>query len=72
MKYYFTADIYGFYTELHNALEEVGYFTDPEYEGKGSEFGPDADFSPYYSPGFIALDACTARSGKVNIVVLED
>ena len=43
-----------------------------EYEGIGSEFGPDADFSPYYAPGIIALDACTAHSGRVNVVVLED
>ena len=42
------------------------------YEHKGSEFGPDADFSPFYGPGVIALDACTALSGKVNVVVLED
>ena len=42
------------------------------YEHKGSEFGPDADFSPYYAPGVIALDACTAYSGRVNVLVLED
>ena len=42
------------------------------YEHKGSEFGPDADFSPYRGPGVIALDACTAFSGRVNIVVVED
>ena len=42
------------------------------YERKGSEFGPDADFSPYYGPGVIALDACTAFSGIVNVIVLED
>ncbi len=42
------------------------------YEHKGSEFGEDADFSPYYGPGVIALDACTAYSGKINIVVVED
>ena len=29
MKYYFTTDIHGFYTELRKALEEVGYFSDP-------------------------------------------
>ena len=188
MKYYITADIHGFYTEFHKALDEAGYFTDPEphkliilgdifdrgqeavemqrfilslleqdilcyrqiipamvdyyetahyvfvhgwipciqerdgsyshrsdwreatpeewrrarwcngmdaaqacteektilcghwhcsygharYENKGSEFGPDADFSPYYGPGVIALDACTAYSGKINILTLED
>ena len=30
MKYYITADIHGFYTEFHKALDEVGYFIDPE------------------------------------------
>ncbi len=42
------------------------------FEGKGSEFGPDADFSPYTAPGIIALDACTAFSRQVNVFVLED
>ena len=40
--------------------------------GKGSEFGEDADYSPYYGEGIIAIDACTAVSGKVNCIVLED
>lgn len=39
---------------------------------KGTEFGEDADFSPYYGPGIIAIDACTAFSGKVNCLVMED
>ena len=43
-----------------------------KYEHKGPEIGPDADFSPYYGPGVIALDACTAYSGRVNILTLED
>ena len=43
-----------------------------KYEGRGSEFGPDADFSPYYGPNVIALDACTAHSGKVNVIVIEE
>ena len=42
------------------------------YEKKGSEYGSDADFSPYYAPGVIALDACTVCSGRVNVLVLED
>lgn len=42
------------------------------YELKGSEFGEDADFSPYYGSGIIALDACTAVSGRVNVIILED
>ena len=42
------------------------------FEKSCSEFGDDADFSPYYAPGIIALDACTALSKKVNVIVLED
>lgn len=36
------------------------------------EFGLEADFSPYYGDGFIGIDGCTAYSGVVNIIVLED
>ncbi len=43
-----------------------------KYEGKGSEFGEDADFSPYYATGIIALDACTGFSGRVNVITIED
>lgn len=43
-----------------------------KYEGKGSEFGEDADLSPYVAPGIIALDACTSHSGFINCVILED
>ena len=42
------------------------------FEKKCSEFGDDADFSPYCASGIIALDACTAHSHKVNVIVLED
>ena len=141
MKYYVTADVHGFYTELHRALDRAGYFADPEphkllilgdlfdrgqeaggrfryradwreaapedwrearwtngmnaapfclekktilcghwhcsyghavYEHRGTEFGTDADFSPYYGPGIVALDACTAHSGRVNVVILRE
>jgi hypothetical protein len=39
---------------------------------KVSEFGDDACFEPFYADGMIALDACTAHSRKVNVIVLED
>ena len=42
------------------------------YEHKGTEFGPDADFSPYEASGIIALDACTAFSRRINVIILED
>ncbi len=38
----------------------------------GSEFGKDADFSPFYGRNLISIDACTSYSGKVNIIKLED
>lgn len=36
------------------------------------EWGANVDFSPYYGNGFIGIDACTAYSGKVNVLILED
>ena len=39
---------------------------------KGSEFDENADFSPFRAKGILAIDACTAYSGVVNCVVIED
>ena len=47
-------------------------FGHSHYHGQGSEFDEDAKFDPYYDEGIIALDACTAYSGKVNCIVIED
>jgi hypothetical protein len=41
-------------------------------EGNGEEFGVNADYSPYYADGIIAIDACTAMSHKVNVLVIDD
>ena len=41
-------------------------------DGKCSEFGDDAIFDPYFGKDFIALDACTAYTNKVNVITLED
>jgi len=38
----------------------------------GSEFGSNAIFGPFYADGIIALDGCTAHSGKVNCIVIDD
>ena len=43
-----------------------------KYLSKGSEFGQDACFEPYRNAGIIAIDGCTAYSGIVNVVVIED
>jgi serine/threonine protein phosphatase 1 len=36
------------------------------------QWGDNANFSPYYMDGLIGIDACTAYSGKVNCIVIED
>lgn len=43
-----------------------------KYENACSEFGADADFTPYCGPRVTAVDACTAQNGKINIAVLVD
>ena len=42
-----------------------------EVEGR-KDFDDNAHFDIYRGDGFIGIDACTAYSGKVNILVLED
>lgn len=37
-----------------------------------SAFMDDAKFDPYFGDRFISIDACTAHSGKCNVIVLED
>lgn len=36
------------------------------------EFGDTAIWEPYYGEGIIAIDRCTAHTGQVNVLVLED
>ncbi len=40
-------------------------------DGKGSEYGDDADFTPFFAKGIIAIDGFTAVSGIVNVAVLD-
>lgn len=47
-------------------------FGHARYENDGGEFDNNPNFAPYYGQGIIALDACTAFSGKVNCIVIED
>lgn len=42
------------------------------YESNGSEFGVDADFTPFYAEGIMAIDGCTAWTGEVNCIVIDD
>ena len=43
-----------------------------KFNQKGTESGDDADFSPFYATGIIALDSCAAISKKVNCILIED
>ena len=43
-----------------------------KYGNQGSEDGKDAIFTPFSAPGILAIDGCTAYSGIVNCVVIED
>ena len=40
--------------------------------GKCSEFDEDAIFEPYYGENYIGIDACTAYTNRVNVIVIED
>ena len=42
------------------------------FDDDGAEWGPTANFDPYWGDGVIGIDGCTAYSGKVNCIVLED
>ena len=66
---------------VENHLNDIDFDDDEEYiddeERKrlncdGDEFGENADHSPYYANGIIAIDACTAHSGQVNCLVIDD
>lgn len=59
----------------HSSYGWANYVDDDEYE----EFPPKDDkeylnkcFQPFYDEQLIAIDGCTAYSGLVNVVVLED
>lgn len=66
----------------HNGVVEKGKtivcghwhcsFGHSHYEGRGGELDNNPDFTPYYNTGIIALDACTAMSGKVNCIIVDD
>ncbi len=43
-----------------------------EYEKQGTCYGDNDIVSPFYAKGLIAIDACTAYSGKMNCLIIED
>lgn len=47
-------------------------FGHSQYENDGGEFDNNPNFKPYYGNGVIAIDGCTAFTGKVNCIVIDD
>ena len=50
----------------------LGHLYDAEDKFSASEFGETAVWDPWYHDGCIAIDRCTAHTGEVNVLVLED
>ena len=42
------------------------------FGGNSSEWDSDANFSPFYGDGIIALDQCVSHTGFINVIVLND
>lgn len=63
---------YGHYMVAKDEAKKNGdnefFCNAPEYY----MFGEEANFSPFYDEGIIAIDACTAYTKKVNVIVIED
>ena len=47
-------------------------FGHSKYSQKCTEFMSDAIFEPYESDGILAIDGCTAHTGMINCVVIEE
>lgn len=67
--------------ELHDLVEKgkrivCGHFNTSYghsiLEERCSQWGEDADFSPFYGKNIIAIDGCTAYTRMVNCIVVED
>lgn len=50
---------------FHTSYPRAKYDGEPEFEDG-------ANFDIYYGDGFVGIDACTAHSKKVNVLVVED
>jgi serine/threonine protein phosphatase 1 len=57
---------YGHY--IDSLKEAIANDTDLMVE----EFGDTAIWEPYYGNGIIAIDRCTAHTGEINVLVIED
>lgn len=60
---------YGHYMQaMRDAIAAGGSAFDADID----EFGPKAIWEPYYGNGVVAIDRCTAHTGQVNVLVIED
>lgn len=54
------------------AVKDAIIAGEPIFYVTQDEFGDTACFEPFFAEGILAVDACTAHTGNVNVVVLED
>ena len=47
-------------------------YANSKYHNEGTEYGPDAVYDMFVDEGIIGLDACTAVSKQVNVLVIDD
>lgn len=59
-----------FHTSYGHVRKKYGYGVNEDMASY-LEFNADACFDPYYDDGIIAIDACTAYTKKVNVLVLD-
>jgi hypothetical protein len=60
---------YGHYWKAVKKSIENG---DTIFEAEASEFDENAIWEPFKANGIMAIDRCTAHTGEVNVIVLED
>lgn len=75
-RWYNGMDMNHFQVQADNEVVFCGHwhtsYGHSKYENRGEELGPTACFKPYMANGIVALDACTAYTKKVNVVVFDD
>ena len=57
---------------VENKTVVFGHWHTSHYNSPQNEFSPESDFGVACGDGFIGIDGCTAYSGKVNVLVIED
>lgn len=63
--------VVGHFHASYGHVRQTHGFDINERDAYDLEFAKDADFTPFYDTGIIAIDACTAYTKTVNVLVLD-